>query len=270
MPSLLDDLKNEAGVNTGATKSSAPRRDNIPFEGLLQYCQLDYFKKQIEGMLKSHPVRKIIMGFYVETHRLLQSAPTESINGREKSGTANISMQKKNSQTKLDADTITLCKDLGISLRERMIISFKEDLEEDKINAALVALNKAGIDWRTLFNVDRRMLPSDQTLNDIFKLGENTTNERMAEIIEKVAGIVIRPKFNGELTEAFEACRLAFNPTAEEVAAMQAAAAAQAKSGDNTAPKASAKEAIMGALKASLEAEGGPVAPEPPKSRKRR
>lgn len=274
-PAADEDLLGSIGsTDTGPQKrDSKPKRATLVIKGLGNYAGLKKIEKEIDGLTKTGPVKMAVMRAFVEEGRKIKRTP-QNMDGVDEAGkevaTASLQLRKKDNRTNLGPDVLALFNDLGITVEHYVIVPraliVKPEYSEDKemLNKVLKACRDAGLNPSEIFTMQNevaREIPCDETLNDIFALGENTTDDRMVELLDMVAGVTVTSKWQGTLPAAFEVARQEFAPTPAEMKAREEAAAAAATA--DTAPKASN---LMDALKASLEAEEADAAP---KARKR-
>jgi hypothetical protein len=265
---LLDSL----GTVDSKEKPKTGKREKpvVDLVGLTNYAALATVAKQIETLMKGHKVKAAAARYFVAEGRQLKKTP-QNVDGREGvDATASVQLRKRNSSQPLDADTVALCADLGIETFKHIIapntmrvkpalFAAHPELMEKLIAAGAKAI---GMDPAAVFEIQKeesKVLVEDKTIDDLFALGSNHTDDRVLEILGKLAisdGAMISAKFQGTLAAAFEIARIELAPTPAEMKAREAAAAEAAKANPDAAPQAGSAN-IMDALKASLAAEGG-------------
>lgn len=243
-------------------KTGKRERPMVDFAGLANYAALSTIQKQIEALLKSHPIRGLARQYFVVAGRQAKRAP-QNVDGRDGiEATASVQLRKRASNQPLDADAVALCTDLGIPT-EKVIIApntmrvkpslfaAHPELMEKLIAAGAKAL---GMEPAAVFELQReesKVLVCDESLNKLFGLGSNHTDDRIGEILEKLASPTVTAKFQGSLHAAFEVVRVELVPTPAEMKAREAAAATAAT---EATPQAGAGGNLMDSLKASMAA----------------
>lgn len=275
MAGLLGSLGKADTTAKPATGGKATR-PTLALPGLANYAALAMIAKQIEGILRTHPVKALAVRYFVTEGRKLKKTP-QNPEGRDgMDATASVQLRRRNSNQPLDADAAALCDDLGIEtvkhviaphtirIKPALFARIKDDEATlDKLIAAgAKALGMSPADVFEEQDEESKVLVSDKSLDCLFALGTNHTDDRVMEILGKLCvsdGATISAKFQGSLAAAFEVARVEFAPTPAEMKAREAAAAEAGKaSGSDAAPKAgggSLMDALRGSLK-EVEAEG--------------
>jgi hypothetical protein len=266
-PSFLASL----AVVQGPVSPGSKRKETAaePCPGLTVYAALDKVKKEIEAILKGSPLKALVKAHFVTAGRAAKRTPTSynTVDGDGKA-TANNQLVRKNESQNVDGDDVALCNDLGIDLFKKVIVpgavivNPKYMDETDALEKLGEMAKKAGFpaDFFMLQNEVSKMVATDESLDNVFALGGNFSDERVGELLDLVAQAPrIVAKWHGSLDEALEIAQreIAKSDKAKGIkpgTPTLADVVAGAPSVD-AAPVVGAKGDLMAAMKASIAAE---------------
>jgi hypothetical protein len=223
MVNLFDQARGNK-KSTAVTKKTGKAKPEHEIPGLLDYCALDAVAKAIEAIAATikEGVTSQMTNILVKEGSTLKRRPANFRGIEGTQGSASCELRKRTSRATLTDDDVALLEEHNIhydtvdDVQETFVINPAYAGDQDilsKVSAALTKVKGLPADFIVLQEGKSRRVVSEQTLNEVFALG----NQRLIrQLFGIVATLAVKPTFKGKLDEALDQIKPLLQPTEDE------------------------------------------------------